>query len=162
MRVKRLGEDDWRTLRAIRLRSLTEDHPVLASVEREQGFKESHWRMRLRGSPWFVATHARRPVGLVSVIPEPGTPADERHVMGLWVAPEARDAGVGKALLAAAAGEALADGAARLTVWVLDGDDPVEMVLRAAGFAPSGVRMPVPRDRSLTEERWSRELGEDA
>lgn len=160
MRVKRLDEDDWRTLRGIRLRSLTEDHPVLASVEREQGFKESHWRMRLRGSPWFVATHARRPVGLVSVIPEPGTPADERHVVGLWVVPEARGTGVGEALLAAAAREAVGDGAVRLTAWLLDGDDPVEAILRAAGFTPSGVRMPVPRDRSLTEERWTRELGE--
>lgn len=160
MRVKRLDEDDWRTLRGIRLRSLTEDHPVLASVEREQGFKESHWRMRLRGSPWFVATHARRTVGLVSVIPEPGTPADERHVMGLWVAPEARGTGVGEALLAAAAREAVGDGAVRLTAWLLDGDDPVEAILRAAGFTPSGVRMPVPRDRSLTEERWTRELGD--
>jgi len=158
MRVRRLDEEDWRTLRDIRLRSLTEDHPVLASVEREQGFKEAHWRMRLRGSPWFVATHARRPVGLVSVIPEPGAPADERHVMGLWVAPEARGTGVGEALLSACARAAAADGAVRLTVWVLDGDDPIEAVLRDAGFSASGVRMPVPRDRSLTEERWTRDL----
>lgn len=158
MRVKRLGEDDWRQLRAIRLRSVTEDHPVLASIEREQMLKEKHWRMRLRGSPWFVATHNRRTVGLMSVIREPGTPVDERHVVGLWVVPEKRGAGVGEALLEAAAAEAIADGAARLTAWLLDGDVPVETVLRAAGFAPSGVRMPVPRDRSLTEERWSREL----
>ena len=160
MQVTRVGEDGWRTLRTIRLRSLTEDHPVLASVEREQGFTEAHWRMRLRGSPWFVATHARRPLGLVSVIAEPGAPADERHVMGLWVAPEVRGTGVGEALLAAAAGEALAGGAARLTIWVRDGDEPVEVVLRSAGFAPTGVRMPVPRDRSLTEERWTRELAD--
>lgn len=158
MRVKRLGEDDWRQLRDIRLRSLTEDHPVLASLEREQGFKESHWRMRLRGSPWFVATHHRRTVGLMSVITEPGAPSDERHVVGLWVVPEMRGAGVGEALLAVAAREALAEGASRLTSWVLDGDEPVEHVLAAAGFGPSGVRMPVPRDRSLTEERWTREL----
>lgn len=162
MRVKRLAEDDWRTLRAIRLRSITEDHPVLASVEREQGFKETHWRMRLRGSPWFVATHARRAVGLVSVIPEPGTPADERHVVGLWIVPESRGTGVGEALLAAAAREALSDGAVRLTAWLLDGDAPVQAVLESAGFAPSGVRMPVPRDRSLTEERWTRVLPGDA
>src|SRR5690606_28170749 len=57
MRVRRLAEDDWRQLQGIRLRSLTEDHPVLGSVEREQGFRESHWRMRIRGSAWFVATH---------------------------------------------------------------------------------------------------------
>ncbi len=162
MRVKRLGEDDWRQLRDIRLRSLTEDHPVLASVERERAFKESHWRMRLRGSPWFVATHNRRTVGLMSVIREPGTPDDERHVVGLWVVPEMRGAGVGEALLEVAAQEAATDGAARLTSWLLDGDDPVETVLRAAGFSPSGIRMPVPRDRSMTEERWTREVAAPA
>ena len=117
--------------------------------------------MRLRGSPWFVATHNRRSVGLMSVIREPGTPADERHVVGLWVGPEMRAAGVGEALLEAAADEARADGAARLTAWLLDGDEPVATVLSAAGFAPSGVRMPVPRDRSLTEERWIRELASE-
>lgn len=161
MRVKRLGEDDWRQLKAIRLRSLTEDHPVLASIEREQGFKENHWRMRLRGSPWFVATHLRRTVGLMSVIREPGTPVNERHVVGFWVVPEARGQGVGEALLEAAAVEALADGATRLTYWLLDGDDTVADVLRAAGFTASGVRMPVPRDRSLAEERWTRSLTDE-
>lgn len=160
MRVKRLGEDDWRQLREVRLRSLTEDHPVLGSIEREQGFKESHWRMRLRGSQWFVATHRRRTVGLVSVIQEPGTPADERHVLGLWVAPEARGTGAGEALLDAGAQHATDEGVSRLTCWLLDGDDDAEQVLRGAGFLPSGIRMPVPRDRSLTEERWTRPLGE--
>lgn len=158
MRVRRVAEADWRQLRRIRLRSLTEDHPVLGSVEREQGFKESHWRMRIRGSAWFVATHMRRTVGVASVIAEPGTPPQERHVVGLWVPPEARGIGAGEALLHAAAGHARAEGAERLTCWLLDGDDVGETLLRGAGFAPSGIRMPVPRDRSLTEERWVREL----
>lgn len=161
MRVRRLAEADWRQLAAIRLRSLTEDHPVLGSVEREQGFKENHWRMRLRGSQWFVATHGRRTIGLVSVLQEPGTPPDERHVLGFWVAPEARGTGAGRALLDAAAEQAAQEGAARLTSWLLDGDDEAETDLRAAGFRPSGIRMPVPRDRSLTEERWTRPLAPD-
>lgn len=105
MRVRRLAEDDWRQLQGIRLRSLTEDHPVLGSVEREQGFRESHWRMRIRGSAWFVATHRRRTVGIASVIAEPGTPVDERHVVGLWVAPEARGTTAWAALLDAAAAD---------------------------------------------------------
>ncbi len=158
MRVTRLVEDDWDTLRTIRLRSLTEDHPVLASLDRERGFTEAHWRMRLRGSSWFVATQGRRPVGLISLIEEPGAPAHERHVVGLWVAPEARATAAGKGLLGAAVDRARTDGAALLTAWLLDGDEPVEALLRAAGFVASGVRTPFPRDRSLTEERWTRDL----
>lgn len=158
MRVVRLGEDDWETLREIRLRSLTEDRPVLGSAAREQGFAETHWRMRLRGSPWFVALHDARPVGLVSLIAEPGAPPEERHVTALWVAPEARGSGAGEGLLAAVGEAAVADGAVRLTAWVRAGDDAAAATFTAAGFAPSGVRVPVPRDPSLVEERWSRDL----
>lgn len=156
MRVVRLGEDDWETLREIRLRSLTEDRSVLGSVEREQGFAETHWRMRLRGSPWFVALDDARPVGLVSLIAEPGAPSEERHATALWVAPEARGSGAGEGLLAAAAQAALADGAGRLTAWVRT--DVAAATFTAAGFAPSGVRVPVPRDPTLVEERWIRDL----
>lgn len=154
MRVRRLTDEDWHVLREIRLRSLAEDHPVLASLEREQGFAESHWRMRVRGSAWFVAEQGGRPVGLASVMTEPGAPIDERHVLGLWVAPEARDAGVGEALLGAAAEEAWTQGAARVTCWRPTDDDVVEPLLRLAGFVPTGVRVPAPRDPSATEERW--------
>ena len=49
MRVDRLTEDDWAALREIRLRSLR-DGPAwhAASLERETGFAEGHWRMRVR------------------------------------------------------------------------------------------------------------------
>src|SRR5665647_119503 len=71
MRVDRLTEDDWERLRDIRLRALTTDGAAYgSSLEREQGFKESHWRMRLRASPWFVAVVGEQMVGLVCVISE--------------------------------------------------------------------------------------------
>lgn len=155
MRVDRLTEDDWETLRAIRLRSLTVDGPAFgSSLERESGFAESHWRMRLRASPWFVATVRDQPVGVVCVIDEPGAPAEERHIVAMWVSPEHRGTGVGDGLLAAAERWAQQDGAARLTLWLADGNPSAERLYRRAGFEPTGVRMPVPRDRSLTEERW--------
>src|SRR5665647_3103136 len=160
MRVDRLTEDDWETLRDIRLRALTTDSAAYgSSLEREQGFKESHWRMRLRASPWFVAVVRDQMVGLVCVISEPGAPAEERHLVALWVSPERRGVGVGDALLGAAESWAHDDGAALLSLWLVDGNAVAERLYRRAGYAPTGVRMPVPRDRSLTEERWTKPLG---
>jgi len=155
--VRRLTEDDWSVLRDIRLRSVTEDRPVSASVEREQRFAETHWRMRARGSAWLVVEDEGRAVGVASLMAEPGAPADERHVLGLWVAPEARGTDAGELLLAAAVGEAWAEGAARVTTWRAEDDDAAAAWLRAAGFAPTDVRVPMPRDPGRIDERWVRE-----
>jgi GNAT superfamily N-acetyltransferase len=156
MQAERLTQDDWQDLRDIRLRALAEDPAAFgSSLEREQGFKESHWKMRLRTTPSFVVRVDGAPVGLVGVISEPGAPADERHVVALWVDRDHRGGGVGETLLATAQDWARREGAAVLSLWLVDGNDAAEALYRRAGFAPSGVRMPVPRDRSLTEERWT-------
>lgn len=162
MRIDQLTEDDWQVLRDIRIRALTEDSAAFgSSLEREQGFKEGHWRMRLRASPWFVAFVNEDAAGLAGVISEPGAPASERHVIGLWVAPEHRGSGVGDELLAAADRWASADGATLLSLWMMSDNPVAESVYRRAGYAPTGVRMPAPRDRSLTEERWTKTLSGD-
>jgi GNAT superfamily N-acetyltransferase len=159
MRVDRLTEDDWETLRDVRLRALAEDAAAFgASIDRERSFKESHWRMRLRASPWFVAVVRDGPVGLVCAISEPGAPAYERHLVAMWVAPEHRGVGVGDGLLASAERWAAEDGATLVSLWLRDGNVAAERLYRRAGYLPSGVRMPMPRDRSLIEERWTKSL----
>lgn len=159
MTIAALTEDDWEVLQAIRLRALRQDPEASASsLERELGFKESHWRMRLRGSPWLVARVDGEPVGVLSVISEPGAPANERHLMAAWVAPEHRDAGVEDELIGAAEDRARADGATRMSLWIVDGDDAAQHLYARLGYGPSGVRMPAPRDRSRTEERWTKAL----
>ena len=162
MRVDHLTEDDWETLRDVRLRALAEDAAAFgSSIDRERSFKESHWRMRLRASPWFVAVVRDGAAGLVCVINEPGAPAHERHLVAMWVAPEHRGVGVGDGLLAAAERWAADDGATLVSLWLLDGNATAERMYRRAGYQPSGVRMPLPRDHSLVEERWTKSLGGD-
>lgn len=159
MRIDRLTEDDWEALRDIRLQLLRADGMAFgSSLERELGFKESHWRMRLRASPWFVARVDAQSVGLVCVISEPGAPAEERHVVSLWVSGDHRGTGVGDGLLDAAEAWARDDGATVLSLWLMDGNAAAEQLYRRRGYAGTGVRMPVPRDRSLTEERWTLSL----
>lgn len=164
MRVERLTEDDWEVLKSIRLQSLQEGPPRLAAaLDREWGFKEDHWRMRLRGAPWLVAYAGRRVVGLISVISEPGAPADERHLMAGWVAEERAEPRTDEALVAAAEDLARSEGARLTTVWIADGDDAERELYERLGYARSGVRMPMPRDRRRHEERWTKSLqGSDA
>jgi GNAT superfamily N-acetyltransferase len=162
MRVDRLTEDDWETLRDVRLRALAEDAAAFgSSIDRERSFKESHWRMRLRASPWFVAVVRDGVAGLVCVISEPGAPAHERHLVAMWVASEHRGVGVGDGLLAAAERWAVDDGATLVSLWLLDGNVAGERLYRRAEYVPSGVRIPMPRDPSLIEERWTKSLAGD-
>lgn len=155
-----LTEDDWERLRDLRLTALRTDPDAFgSSLAREEGFREMHWRMRLRGSPWWVDVDDGADVGLVCVIEEPGAPPGERHVVSLWVAPGHRRRGVGVRLLDAAAAWSAAQGATSLTVWVTDGNGPADALYERAGFAPTGVVTPLPRDPSRTETQWARPVG---
>ncbi len=157
--VETLNEDQWERLAAIRLEALRTDPDAFgSSLAREEGFKESHWRMRLRASPWFVAVDADDDVGLACVIQEPGADERDRHLVSFWVRPGSRRRGAGRALLDAAARWAASDGATRLTLWLVQGTTAAAAVYRAAGFAPTGESMPLPRDPSRTEEQWARDL----
>ena len=160
--VRRLTEDDWEALRDRRLEALSEAPEVFgSSLARELGFKESHWRMRLRSSAWFAADDDGAWVGLVCGMPEPGAEPDDRHVLALWVRPANRGQGVTAELLRAIESWARQDGARKLSLWVVQDNLTAQTSYRRLGFEPSGVTMPLPRDPSRTEERWVRTLPDD-
>ena len=153
--VTRLGDDEWERLRDLRIAALTEDGSVFgSSLDRESGFREPHWRMRLRSSPWFVVVDQGQDAGLVSAISEPGAEPDDRHVVALWVRPDHRGRNIGRALLDAIVHWARADGAMTVSMWLLEGNDDAAALYRSLGFAPTGVSMPLPRDPTQTEYRW--------
>ncbi|GCE76468.1 GNAT family N-acetyltransferase [Cellulomonas biazotea] len=162
MLIHRVLEDDWELVRDVRLRALREDPGVFgSSLEREESFRESHWRMRLRGGPTWVAVDDERvPRGIVTMILEPGSPVDDRHVVSLWVAPESRRQGVGWALLDAVQAAAEAEGARTVSLWIVDGNHAAGDLYVRAGFTRTGERQPLPRDPSRVEERWVRPVGD--
>lgn len=153
--VERLGDDEWERLRDLRIEALTEDGSVFASsLARESGFRESHWRMRLRSSPWFVAVDDGRDAGLVCAISEPGAGPDDRHVVALWVRAARRGRGIGTVLLDAAVDWARRDGATTVSLWLVEDNVRAAALYRRHGFAQTGVSMPLPRDPARTEHRW--------
>ncbi|GIG39867.1 GNAT family N-acetyltransferase [Cellulomonas phragmiteti] len=158
MLIRHVDEDDWQTVRDVRLRSLRESPDAFgSSLTREERFAESHWRMRLRTSAtWVAVDDAGEPRGLVSLVQEPGSPEDDRHVVSLWVAPEVRRQGIGWSLLDAVVRGGAAQGASTVSLWVVDDNaSAVDLYVRA-GFTRTGERQVLPRDPDRTEERYVR------
>ncbi|MBO0926640.1 GNAT family N-acetyltransferase [Cellulomonas sp. zg-ZUI199] len=156
--IRRVDEDDWPTVRDIRLRALRESPDAFgSSLAREELFAESHWRMRLRtSSTWVALDEQGTPRGLVSLVQEPGSPDDDRHVVSLWVAPEVRRRGIGWSLLDAVVRAGAADSARTVSLWVVDDNaSAVDLYVRA-GFERTGERQVLPRDPQRTEERYVR------
>lgn len=82
-----------------------------------------------------------RVVGYVCVVPPTSLSANAhvRQIQGLVVAPDARGAGVARALLRAAAEHARAAGARRLTLRVLGHNEAARRLYESEGFAVEGV-----------------------
>jgi ribosomal protein S18 acetylase RimI-like enzyme len=159
--VQQVGENDWRLVQEVRLRALREDPDVFgASLAREERFVESHWRMRLRTSTtWIAVDDGGVGRGIVTMMQEPGSPTDDRHVVSLWVAPEARRQGVGWTLLDAVRTAAAAQDARTVSLWLVDGNNAAGDLYVRAGFTRTGERQVVPRDPEQTEERYVLTLG---
>jgi ribosomal protein S18 acetylase RimI-like enzyme len=93
--VRRLGPDDWQTLREIRLSALADSPDAFGStLERERAFGEDDWR--------------RRASGPVVVVDDPGPVSmggtfladdDVLHLWGMWTHPEHRGRGHAHAVL---------------------------------------------------------------
>ncbi|MCL3862423.1 GNAT family N-acetyltransferase [Actinotalea sp. K2] len=157
--VTQLGEVEWSVLREIRLEALDDAPAGLVSPrERERGFREIHWRMRLRSGTWFVASADGAPCGLISVLAEPGGAPDDRHLIGLWVRPTSRRQGLGRQLVSAAESWARGEGARTVSAWLDQDDAAGSGLLQDLGYAPTGVTMAMPRDPHRTEARWERLL----
>ncbi|WP_448629448.1 N-acetyltransferase family protein [Cellulomonas soli] len=160
VQIRKADEDDWALVQQVRLRSLREDGDVFgSSLVREEMFKESHWRMRLRSSPtWLALDEAGLVIGCVSAIQEPGSPVDDRHVVALWVAPESRRRGVGWALLDAVRATAQHEGARTVSLWLEDSNHGAVDLSVRAGFTRTSERHQLTRDPSRVEERYVRTL----
>ncbi|HEY0215918.1 MAG TPA: GNAT family N-acetyltransferase [Cellulomonas sp.] len=155
MLISRVTEDDWEAVREVRLRALREDPDAFgATLAREEMFSESHWRMRIRSAAtWVLTEDDGTPRGLVGMIQEPGSATHDRHVVQLWVAPEARRHGCGWALLDAVRTAALAEGATTVSLWVVDDNHAAGDLFVRAGFVRTKERQARPRDPGRTEER---------
>lgn len=153
--VDRASAGDWRTLRDVRLRALTEAPYAFGStLERELAFDESTWRERAAAGRTFLARRAGQVVGVVGYCTEEGR-EDERQLVSMWVDPYARGSGAAELLVAAVREAAAAEGARALTLFVADGNDRARRLYQRLGFRPTGERQELPSDPCRGEERYA-------
>lgn len=146
----------WRQLRDIRLRALTDSPDAFAStLDRELALGEADWQWRIANGCNVIAAIGSEPVGLAGGYLHAGVP----ELIAMWVQPESRGAGVADVLVDAVAGWAREQGADRLTLWVVDGNERAERVYLRLGFARTGAGQPVPGNPARTEVQMARRLG---
>ena len=103
LRVDRVSQDDWETFKELRLAALQESPGSFGSSYAEERDQPEAWWRRWIGSDVtdregavFVAYLDDRPVGTVSTYK---ADASSAHLIAMWVKPEARRSGVGRALV---------------------------------------------------------------
>lgn len=108
--VRRLAEEDWPLLRAVRLAMLVDQPDAYGSTFiRELAFTEETWRERSGPGVQLATTGAGLPVGTATLLDH--GPGRDPEIVAMWVAGHARGSGVAEALVRACLEAAAEDGA---------------------------------------------------
>ena len=118
--IRTVLPSEWRAWRDLRLRSLSDDPDAFAETHAEAASRDdAGWRALVAADPtrscWF-ALHHGVPVGTTVAT----VTADSAQLYAMWVAPEARRIGLGRALLGTATRWARLAGATTLALRVTD------------------------------------------
>ena len=144
--VRRLHADEADLLRDVRLRALREAPMAFGStLAREEAYQPEQWERwaadAARGERQAVFI-AEPGAGLASGVIDDEDPA-LAHLYAMWVAPQARGTGAGRALVDAVIAWAGERGARTLTTSVAEGNAAAAALYASAGFADTGRREPL-------------------
>lgn len=162
--VRRLGADEWRAYRDLRLRALADAPDAFAStLITEQQHADSHWQERVSSassSPWtlpLVAEEGDELVGLAWARIDPSV-SHLAHVYQMWVAPASRGSGCGAMLLQAILRWAREAGARSVLLHVTEGNGAAARLYSSAGFQPAGEPQPLRPGSHLLSQPMRLEL----
>lgn len=139
IKIVRLGTDDWPTWRSVRLAALADAPSAFCSTLADWvDAPDERWRARLRDVPLnLIAKRDGQPVGQVSGTKTPRP--DVAELISMWVAPSARGAGVGDALVESVIAWALSEGHRRLELSVKKSNAPARRLYGRHEFTTAGV-----------------------
>ena len=151
--IRALDPAEWPAWRDLRLRALADaPHAFVQTLAEAAALPDARW-IESTTRPdrrLLVAESDGRWHGMAVVVVK----AWQASIYAMWVAPEARRLGVGRALVDAAVAWAGEQGAGVVELGVTPGNREAEGLYRAGGFAPSGGT----RADSDAWERWLRPL----
>jgi GNAT superfamily N-acetyltransferase len=155
--IRRIKPGDAAALRSIRLRALLSDPGAFDSTyEREAQLPTEEWERRAtKGSTGerhclFVVESPSGFAGMAGAY-TPSDRASVRRVYGMWVAPEARSAGIGTQLIEAIIGWSVDVGAEVVQLWVVDENVAARRLYQRTGFVDTEVNQPLPSNPAVTE-----------
>ena len=76
----------------------------------------------------------------------------------MWISPEARGRGIGRALVEAVLGQARAKSMTRVHLWVAESNRSARLLYERCGFRPTAERQPVSSNPQLPEIGIARSL----
>jgi len=151
--VRRVRADEWRALREVRLRALADAPEAFGTTYAEAlSLPDGSWRARCRlaaesdREAMMLAWDGARPVGLAGVFHIGG---QRWQVISMWVEPEVRRRGVGRALLHAVVAFARTDADAEVLLSVTDGNR-ARALYETYGFVDTGFTEPLRSNPALT------------
>lgn len=160
--VRQLRTSEWPLWRDLRLRSLVDSPDAFcADLDRERAHADAWWDDLVastvahpRGALWCAESDGA-PTGIAfSRIDSNGV----IHVGSMWVAPEGRSHGAGRALVDAALEWGRTGGASSAELWVTVGNGHAETLYERAGFRDTGDRDSLREGSDLQIARMVREL----
>lgn len=147
----RIGPDDWREFREVRLASLQEAPRAFGSRYQDWvDAPEGRWRARLTDVPLtVVARGGEGPVGVVSGADSEG----EVELISMWVSPDQRGTGLAGRLIEQVVGWATERGR-RTYLMVRDDNVAAISAYERAGFVDDGVPADWPADEPPERRMW--------
>jgi len=161
--IRSFQPSEWPLYRALRLRALRESPDAFSTLHAEAAARpDSSWRERMASMSSqhdlpLVAEVSGSPAGIVWAHIDPSAP-DAAQLYQMWVAPECRGRGVGRALLDTAIEWATTEGARSMALGVTVGNSPARRLYEAAGFVPVGAPEPLRANSDLEVQTMQRPL----
>ncbi len=159
--VRRARPDEWRQLRALRLRALADAPSAFwETLAEAQARPEAEWHERAQETldrVTFVAERVGAWLGMATGLAHPSD-ATASRLVGMFVDATARGSGASGALVEAVCDWARARGSERIYLWVNVENGPALALYRRCGFKPTGEEQPIPHTPGLMEMRMVRWL----
>ena len=139
-----MGDDDWQTLRDLRLAALQESpHAFWAKLSDERRYTREQWTSFLGAVVWFVAGRDNGPaIGMAGLLQQDGDP----ELIGMWVAPAPSAAVAPGADPRRSRPDARVQGAPAVGLWVTEGNPSARTLYQRLGFEYTGEWAPLPHD----------------